>query len=106
MKYRKYNNRNNNNNKNIKNSAKVKNSAKIKNNPFKNVDVYVVRVKNEGITSMSKPCFHCANSLRMAGIRRVYYSTGNYLNGEWICEKSSDITGRVSSGNVHRDNNK
>ena len=48
---------------------------------------------------MSKPCAHCVNSIKMAGIRRVYYSTGDYLNGEWICENVSDIVTYVSSGN-------
>lgn len=64
---------------------------------FRNVDVYVVRLKDD-VTSMSKPCVHCVNSLKMLGIRRVYYSTGNYLDGEWICERVTDVRTYVSSG--------
>jgi tRNA(Arg) A34 adenosine deaminase TadA len=82
-------------NKNNKFGSKRKNKQQ---NIFRNVDVYVVRVKNN-TTSMSKPCAHCVNSLKMLGIRRVYYSTGDYRKGEWICEKVIDVKTYISSGN-------
>lgn len=75
---------------------------------FKNADIYVVRVyvgnnnnkknrKNNNnedkiITSMSKPCKHCIHFMRSIGIKRVFYTTGDIYNGEWECEKLSEIT--------------
>ncbi len=100
----KYGNDDNDTSNKNKNKNQTKNNNK-KNNPFKNVDVYVVRVKN-GTTYMSKPCTHCVNSIKIAGIRRVYYSTGDYLSGEWKCENASDIVASLSSGNRNRNRNK
>lgn len=74
---------------------------KHKNNPFNNIDIFVVRVKG-GKTLMSRPCIHCVNSMKIMGVRRVYYTTGDYLNNEWICENVSTIQSNLSSGNRER----
>ena len=41
-----------------------------------NSHVYVVRITNMGLAD-SKPCINCQHFMKMHGITRVFYSTGN-----------------------------
>lgn len=83
-------------------SKKSKNNKK--NKPLKNMDVYVVRVRvKDNQTSLSKPCFHCVNTMKLMGVSKVYYSTDG---GGWKCEKISEIISYVSSGNRTSNKNK
>lgn len=38
--------------------------------------VFVARIVRDGTWAMAKPCVHCENRLRNAGVRRVYYTVG------------------------------
>ena len=67
------------------------------NNPFKGIDIFVVRVMKNGSLGLSKPCHHCTESMKRLGIKRVYYSTDN----GWKCEKIIDIDAKMSAGNRH-----
>lgn len=40
-------------------------------------DAYVYRLRNDGTSGMARPCGECERILRIAGIKRVYYSTTN-----------------------------
>lgn len=43
-------------------------------------DLYVMRFRKNGSIGCSKPCSHCQEAIRTAGIRRVYYTDAN---GNW-----------------------
>lgn len=45
---------------------------------FEGAKIYVVRVKSDGSVAMSKPCEMCQHILYNYGIKRAYYSTGEF----------------------------
>jgi len=54
-----------------------KKTRRLKKNRCENnkTDLYVVRIRTDGMYGNAKPCFECMNAIRGAGIRRVYYTT-------------------------------
>lgn len=46
--------------------------------------VWIFRMLSDGSLSMAKPCTHCQDRLKEAGIRasRIYYTN---WEGEWVC---------------------
>lgn len=40
-----------------------------------NLKLIVIRVNNQGSLKGSKPCSHCLESIKMFGIKKIYYST-------------------------------
>lgn len=46
---------------------------------------------------MSKPCLHCIRVMKAIGVRKVFYTTGNFQEGEWVSEKISEIETTHSS---------
>jgi len=46
-----------------------------KNRCTNRIDIYVVRIRADGLLANAKPCAVCLDALRSAGIRRVFYST-------------------------------
>jgi deoxycytidylate deaminase len=40
-----------------------------------NLKLIVIRINNQGLLRGSKPCCHCLESLKMFGIKKIYYST-------------------------------
>jgi deoxycytidylate deaminase len=52
-------------------------SRRLKKNRYTNnkTDLYVVRIRTDGLLGNAKPCAECMNAIRCAGIRRVYYTT-------------------------------
>ena len=56
------------------------------------IDVYVVRVSRKtSKTTYSKPCKDCIAELKRYNVTRIFYTTGDYTQGEWECEKVSEI---------------
>ena len=49
----------------------------------KNIDLYVIRIKNQIDLGNARPCYNCVQLLKAVGIRRVYYSTGEDYNFEY-----------------------
>lgn len=45
--------------------------------PFKDLELYVVRVRKDGNFGLARPCSACMNLIMSKGIRKIYYST-NY----------------------------
>lgn len=45
---------------------------------FEGAKVYVVRIKSDGNVAMSKPCEMCQHVLYNYGIKRAYFSTGEF----------------------------
>lgn len=43
-------------------------------NKFFDATLLVVRVGNDGMTKLSKPCPNCANQIQKLGIKKVFYS--------------------------------
>ncbi len=41
---------------------------------FKGATAYVFRLRNNGTQGNSRPCQHCSDALKLAGIKKVYYS--------------------------------
>lgn len=44
---------------------------------FKDLELYVVRVRKDGNFGLARPCSACMNLIMSKGIRKIYYST-NY----------------------------
>ncbi len=64
------------------------------------IDLYIVRINTALETNNSKPCYHCIEKLKKAGINRVFYSTGE--NDIYKCEKIKNITNNhVTLANRH-----
>jgi deoxycytidylate deaminase len=42
------------------------------------LDILVIRMSNKNQFMLSKPCKHCQDYLKYAGIRNIYYSTIEY----------------------------
>jgi tRNA(Arg) A34 adenosine deaminase TadA len=53
----------------------------------KRLDLYVVRVGQEGSLVQSKPCRACINVIQQFGIRRVYYSASHSPGTPYNCAK-------------------
>ena len=52
---------------------------------FKNIDILVLRISNDGKLRNSKPCKECIDILRQSGCNKIYYSTDdNTINVEKI----------------------
>ena len=62
----------------------------------KNIDLYVLRIKNENNLGNARPCYNCVELLRAVGIRRVYYSTGDDYNFDY--ENVSHMVSIQASG--------
>jgi len=66
-------------------SSKSKKERKLKKRKKqKKIDLYVVRLNENGELLDSKPCNECLNAMKYTGINKVYYSTSNQ---EIIMEK-------------------
>jgi len=50
------------------------------------MDMLIIRVGGDDTLRNSKPCRHCLDTLRMFGVRRVYYSTND--GGITVCRTS------------------
>lgn len=71
------------------------------------LDIFVVKItihpNGHESFGMSKPCQMCINLMKKARIKRVFYSTGGDIIGNWTCEKISNIkTNYISSANRRR----
>jgi tRNA(Arg) A34 adenosine deaminase TadA len=43
--------------------------------------VYVVRILSDGSLATARPCKHCLNTMRLRGVRYVYYSISDKEHG-------------------------
>lgn len=59
--------------------------------PLQGSTIYVVRIKKNGATAMSRPCNHCLFTLKKMGINRIFYSTGDIYNGEFVTCKVKEM---------------
>ena len=50
-------------------------SIKNKREKLSDASLLVVRIGNDGIPKLSKPCENCRKEIQKSGIRRVFYST-------------------------------
>ena len=69
-------------------------------NSCKKIDMYVIRIKNNGTLKYSRPCDSCIDLLRKRGVRKVYYSNHH---GHLVYEYT-DIMQKchISSGFRHK----
>jgi len=65
-----------------------KKTKKKKKNKCKKADLYVIRINNTGELRNSKPCKECVCAMKVAGIKRVFYSTSE---GTIFMEKVQDM---------------
>lgn len=45
---------------------------------LKNAIVFVYREDSRGNPALAKPCYNCLSRLKKFGVKRIYYSTGEY----------------------------
>jgi len=62
----------------------------------KNIDLYVIRIKNQNNLGNARPCYDCVQLLKAVGIRRVYYSIGEGYNFDY--ENVSNMISIQASG--------
>ena len=51
----------------------------------KGYDIYIYRETTDGTPALAFPCESCYNTLKKCGIKKVYYTIGEYPY--WKCEK-------------------
>ena len=52
--------------------------------PLEGMELHVTRFLKDGRPAISKPCFHCMEHIRRAGIKKVHYFD---RDGNWCCLK-------------------
>ena len=68
--------------------------------PQKKIDIYVVRIGNNGNLMNSRPCANCTQEFKKYNIRRIYYSNER---GEIVYERAEDmVSTHISKGNRAR----
>ena len=60
------------------------NSLKYQNINYKDVELYVVRIRRDGNYGMARPCIACSNYIKNLGVRKIFYSTNyGFAYEEW-----------------------
>lgn len=55
--------------------AEISALMKIRHREYKNLKIYVIRIRKDGTIGMARPCKACMEALRDYGVKTVFYTT-------------------------------
>lgn len=61
------------------------NSLRYQNINYKDIELYIVRIRRDGNFGLARPCVACSQYIKNLGIHKIFYSTNHgYAYEEWI----------------------